>query len=371
MRLSEPALLLTMVASAGGQSRPAVVSPEVLPDHRVTFRLLAPKAQEVTFTGDWITGSGPKLVKGEDGVWSLTLGPLAPASYIYSYTVDDVAIADPVNPRIKLRARGSGSLFDVTATPPAVWQAADVPHGAVEINWQASPVLGGETRAIWVYTPPGYTAERDRRYPVLYLLHGSNDTAAGWTIAGDVNFIFDNLIAAKKMVPMVVVMPFGHALPFGSGRGSADNTSLFEQYLLKEVIPGMEAKYRTLPGRERRALAGLSMGGEQSLAIGMGHLELFSAIGAFSPSVPRGYAESWAPLLADAAGTNQKLKALWIACGRQDPSHMNPSRTLAETLKQHGIHYQYVETEGAHNFALWQQHIAQFAPLLFRENATP
>lgn len=346
-------------------------SPEVLPDHKVTFRITAPKASEVTLTTDWLSGP-EKLTKDEKGVWSVTLGPLAPATYIYSFSVDGVTIADPVNPRIKLRASGSGSLFDVPADTPALWQARDVPHGDVQINWQRSSVLNNETRSIWVYTPPGYSKETTRRYPVMYLLHGSNDTPAGWTTAGSINMILDNLVAEKKAVPMIIVMPFGHALPFGRGGGgrgateAVSNTVLYEKYLLTDVVPMIEAKYRVSAGRENRAIAGQSMGGEQSLAIGFAHMEMFSAIGALSPSMPRELAERWAPALADSKGTNEKMNVLWIGCGRQDPSHLSASRKVADTLKEHNIKYIYTETEGAHNYAIWQLHMIEFAPLLFR-----
>ena len=332
--------------------------PEVHPDRRVTLRITAPKATEVTLNRDWADGV-EKLSKGDGGIWSITVGPLAPASYIYSFNVDGITMADPINPRIKLRARGSGSLFDVPGEKSEIWQARDVPHGAVEINWTKSAVLNGETRWFWVYTPPGYAKETSRKYPVLYLLHGSNDTAAGWTTAGSVNFIFDNLLADKKMVPMAVVMPFGHALPFGS-RGTPSNTAVFQDYLLKDVVPAAEAKYRIQPGREHRAIAGLSMGGEQSQTIGFGHPELFSAVGAFSASYPRELPEGWAPKLKG------KMKVIWMGCGLQDPSHIAATRKVAESLKGAGVPYTYDETEGAHNFAMWQQHIAKFAPLLFK-----
>jgi enterochelin esterase-like enzyme len=341
-----------------------IFAQEVLPDHRVTFRINAPKASEVTLTTDWLP-QPERMTKGVDGTWSVTLGPLAPATYIYSFTVDGVIMADPVNPRIKLRARGSGSLFDVPAETPAVWQARDVPHGTVEINWQRSTILKGETRSIWAYTPPGFGADPNRRYPVMYLLHGSNDTAAGWTTAGSVNMILDNLIAEKKAVPMIVVMPFGHAAPYGTGRGGPDNTELFEQYLLNDVMPMVERKYRIAADRNQRAIAGNSMGGEQALVIGFGHMDLFSSIGALSPAMPRQLAARWEAPLNDATGTNMKFKNLWIACGRQDPQHLGASRKIAEALKQHQIKHTYLETDGAHNYAIWQIQMTEFAPLLF------
>src|SRR3954471_18805735 len=223
------ACLALVALSLYAQQR--VVSPEVLPDRKVTFRIRAPKASEVTLTGDWLgTTAPPKLAKGDDGVWTVTLGPFEPSIYIYSYTVDGVAMADPINPRIKLRASTSASLLEVPGEPSAFWEPRDVPHGAVEINWQKSKAINGETRQIWVYTPPGYQ-KTTQKYPVLYLFHGSNDTAAGWTTAGYANFVMDNLLAEKKMVPMIVAMPFGHATPFGVPvpAGGMSNDALFEQ----------------------------------------------------------------------------------------------------------------------------------------------
>ena len=214
--LSKLASLLIAALPLLAQRPAPLVSPEVHPDHRVTFRIRAPKASEVTLTGDWLgTTPPPKLTKDDAGVWSVTLGPFEPSIYIYSFTVDGIAMADPINPRMKLRASTSASLVEVPADSPAFWEARDVPHGAVEINWEKSKAINGETRAIWIYTPPGYQ-QTSQRYPVLYLFHGSNDTAAGWTMAGNANFVADNLLAEKKMTPMIVVMPFGHATPFGA-----------------------------------------------------------------------------------------------------------------------------------------------------------
>jgi enterochelin esterase family protein len=176
------------------------------------------------------------------------------------------------------------------------------------------------------------------------------------------------MIAEKKAVPMIVVMPFGHALPYGvaGGRGAESNTLVFERYLLTDVIPQMEAKYRIAANRESRGIAGNSMGGEQALAIGLGHMEVFSAIGALSPSMPREVTDRLTAATADAKTVNAKMKTLWIACGRQDPQHLNASRRIAETLEQHGVKRVYFETEGAHNYAIWQQQMAELLPLLFR-----
>jgi enterochelin esterase family protein len=368
MKISSLWLALSLASLAWPQAPPpdTLVSPEVHPDRRVSFRIRAPKASEVTVFGDWMpANTQEKMRKDTGGVWSVTLGPLPPSIYLYTFTVDGVTIADPVNPRVKLRSRTSASMVEVPADPPALWQARDVPHGAVEINWHTSKVLRAETRWIWVYTPPGYH-RRGGRYPVLYLLHGSNDTAGGWTLAGCANFVLDNLLAEKKAVPMIVVMPYGHAVPYGSPREvQANNTALFEDYLLKEVMPLVESKYRVAPGRQRRAIAGLSMGGGQSLAIGLRHLELFSAIGAYSAAAPPDAETRFAQPLSDAQGTNRRLTLFWIACGRQD-SLFPRSQKLSELLNARGIRHTFRPTEGAHTFTVWRQYLGEFVPLLFR-----
>ena len=367
MKLPPFALLFTLATVAFGQTPPAAPSPEILADRRVTFRLAAPKAAEVTFTCDW--QSGPqKMEKGADGTWSLTVGPLAPSSYIYSFNVDGIAMADPVNPRIKLRARTSASIFEVPSEGgPGVQEVRDVPHGAVEMNWHKSPVLNGETRSVWVYTPPGYTQENARRYPVLYLFHGTNDRPNGWIDVGNINVIADNLIAEKKIVPMVIVMPYGHALPYGErGQGARTNTTVFEEYLLKDVIPLVEGKYRVAAGRENRAVSGFSMGAEQSLHIFFHHLDLFSSIGALAPSGYRALEAQHAALLADEKGTNAKINVLWIGCGRGDPQHFPGSQQLVDALAARHIQHTWRPVEGVHNHAFVRGQLVEFLPLLFR-----
>ncbi len=340
-----------------------LVSPEILPDHRVIFRVRAAKAAEVGMWGDWMT---PKTLQSMsptgDGVWSVTLGPLDSGPAIYTVTVDGVTTPDPVNPRVKLRARTSASILTVPGNSSDLWEARDVPHGALEVNWSRSDVLR-DTRSYIVYTPPGYDPRRSKKYPVLYLLHGSNDTAAGWTDVGKANFILDNLLAAKGAVPMLVVMPWGHAVPFDGPQ--TNNTELFERYLLDEIIPQVERKYRVATERHHRAIVGLSMGGGQALQIGFEHLELFSSIGAFSSAVPSDFSGRFQALLKKPDTTNHQLDLLWIGCGRQD-SAFERNRSLSELLTQSNIHHTFYPTEGLHNFALWRRHLAEVVPLLFR-----
>jgi enterochelin esterase family protein len=359
-------LFLTSAAAFAQAPRmDALVSPEVQQDRRVTFRVRAPKASEVSLFGDWMTPNTQQaMTRDEQGVWSTITGPLEPGLAIYTFTVDGVTTPDPVNARIKLRARTSASLVDVPGRPPELWEARDVPHGAVEVNWEKSKVTG-DTRAYYVYTPPGYDPGRSTRYPVLYLLHGNNDTAAGWTDVGKANFILDNLLAEKKALPMIIVMPWGHAVPYGGPQ--SNNTATFERYLVGEVIPQVERKYRVARGRENRAIVGLSMGGGHALQIGLGHLELFSALGAFSSAVPGNFESRFKPLLDDPEGTNKKLKQLWIGCGRQDPA-FERNQGLSDLLTAHKVTHTFHPTEGLHNFSVWRRYLVEVAPLLFRKD---
>jgi enterochelin esterase-like enzyme len=344
----------------------ALVSPEVHPDRRVTFRVRAPKASDVSLFGDWMApGTVQNFARNDDGVWSLTLGPLDPGLAIYAVTVDGVTMADPVNPRLKVRARTSASLVDVPGNSTELWQPRDAPHGKIEVNWEKSKVIG-DTRAYYVYTPPGYDQNPSERYPVLYLLHGNNDTAAGWTDVGKANFILDNLLAEKKAVPMIIVMPWGHAVPYSGPQ--TNNTAMFERYLLDDVMPQIEKKYRVTANRGNRAVVGLSMGGGHALQIGLNHLDLFSAVGAFSSAVPANFEARFKALLDDPDGTNAKLKLLWIGCGLDDPAFQR-NRQLSELLSSRKIQLVFRATEGRHNYTVWRQYLAEVAPLLFRGEA--
>jgi enterochelin esterase family protein len=358
-------LLLASATSLLAQAQPAIniVSPEVLPDHRVTFRIRATNATQVSLFGDWMDANEVQaMTRDPNGVWSATAGPFPPGLAIYTYTVDGVTTPDPINPRIKLRARTSASMVYVPGDPPALWEERNVPHGAIEILWAKSEITG-DTRAYYVYLPPGYKASASRRYPVLYLLHGNNDTAAGWTDVGKANFILDNLIAGNKAVPMIIVMPWGHAIPYGT---SGNNNEVLENYLLKEIIPQVEKNYRVARGRENRAIAGLSMGGGQALEIGFGHLDLFSAVAAFSFAVPGNFAARFKTGLDDPKGTNAKLKLLWLGCGQQDPA-FGRNQQFSQMLTSHNINNTFFPTEGRHQFAVWRTCLAEVAPQLFQK----
>jgi enterochelin esterase-like enzyme len=343
------------IASAG-------VSPEVHADRSVTIRLNAPKASEVMLKGDWFDGTKP-FTQNERGVWTLTLAPMPPASYIYNLIVDGMTIADPANPQVKLRQQGQGSFFNIGGESPGVADVRDVPHGIVHTVIQKSVALG-DTRAFLVYTPPGYEEARDLSYPVLYLLHGHNDRPQGWVDVGHINHIADNLLSEKKMEPMIIVLPPTHALPIEAPAAGTRNPAVFEEYLLKDVLPAVEARYRVAAGRPNRAIAGFSMGGALSRFVFTHHVDKFSAIGMFSPGSGRDLAAT-SSAFAEVKASGLKIDAFYLACGQQD-SLFASVQALHDILTKLDIVHTWRSSEGYHNFALWRQHAIEFLPLLFR-----
>jgi enterochelin esterase-like enzyme len=360
-------LLVAAVALHAQERGNWFTSPQILSDGKVTFRLQATNAVQVSLFADWMApGNSEKMSRDSSNIWSVTTGPIPPGIYIYHFNVDGMAIADPVNPQIKLRARTSASLLEVPGNTPELWEARDIPHGTIEILPHKSKVLNGETRQAWVYKPPGYDRNRPRRYPVLYLLHGSNDTPAGWSMVGRAHFIMDNLIAEKKAREMIIVMPFGHAVPIDAPREQAlNNSRVFEEYLLGDLMPLVEENYRFARGRDNRAIVGLSMGGGQALSIGLSHLDQFSVVGAFSSAIPRDFETRFADLLKNSGETNRKLKLLWIGCGEQDTA-IRGSRELDALLTGHQIKHTFRATQGRHTYTVWRQYFSEVAPLLFR-----
>src|SRR5436190_6706157 len=268
----------------GREAPPPVVSPEVLPDRHVTFRIFAPRAEAVRLNGGDIPGNGPgaAMTKGENGVWEVTLGPLEPGAYRYNFGVDGVPTVDPRSSAI---SESNSNVWSLAVVPGSEWMdTKNVPHGAVAAVTYYSTVLG-RFRRMHVYTPPGYEGGKGR-YPVFYLLHGAGDNDDAWSSVGRAGFILDNLIAAGKAKPMIVVMPAGHtrSFTFGgpTGAGSRPPVDAFEQEFLRDVMPAVEKSYRVLADRKDRAIAGLSMGGGQTLNLAIPHQDLFAYVGVFS-----------------------------------------------------------------------------------------
>jgi enterochelin esterase-like enzyme len=347
------------------------VSPEVHPDRRVTFRFRDPNAKEVMLS---LEGSTPvPMNRGAQGVWSITVGPLEPEFYGYSYVADGVPTLDPFNPLIKpnlLMMENEVHIPDPAL--PLPWELNPVPHGVVHHIFYHSAVVG-DNRDFYVYTPPGYDPRAAKRYPVLYLLHGYSDDASAWTAVGRANLILDNLIAQGKAKAMIVVMPLGYGAPaILSRRGPGfrsrslvhDNLVKFRESLLREVMPDVEQEYRVLPDREDTAIAGLSMGGGESLYVGLNGLNRFAWIGAFSAGLGEANLDAEFPSVS--SKINSQLRLLWIACGEQDPVVGKFNRAFRAWLNSKGVRYTKIQTPGMHTWMVWRSNLAAFAPLLFR-----
>ncbi|MBC3785509.1 esterase [Spirosoma utsteinense] len=347
-------------------------SPRVLTDKRVMIQIYAPKADEVTVGGDFLSGNKPlSLTKNEQGVWSVLIGPLRPDYYAYTLTVDGVRTMDPKNPIVK---QGISSLENMMAVPGPETGFEDnrsVPHGEVREVWYPSNTLG-MLRRMHVYTPPGYEKGTDK-YPVFYLLHGGGDDDSGWNTIGRSGFILDNLIAAGKAKPMIVVMPNGSMpLPAQTGMPDAQTMNrvrdLFSAELLKEIMPTVEKNYRSLTTPQNRAIAGLSMGGFQTLDVTLTHPELFNYVGVFSSGFFGAAADEadskYAKALNDPA-FNKGKKLFWIGIGKDDFVMESNKKTLA-LLDKHQIKYQYKESTGGHTWINWRQYLNEYTPLLFR-----
>jgi enterochelin esterase-like enzyme len=359
------------------QVQDMLVSPEIHPDRTVTFRVRAPQATTVTLTGDWLatpasrTGGTVPMTKDAGGIWSITSEPLEPTIHLYSFTVDGMTIADPINPKIKLRVRTSASLVEVPGSPVPPWQVRDIPHGSVDWNVHHS-VAYNDTHEFLVYLPPGYF-QSTARYPVLYLVHGGGDTALAWTTAGAANLILDSVIVEKKALPMIVVMPFNGSnspIPLaGQGRGSGGPgaSSPFEDYMIKELIPYVGAKYRVAPGRQNRAMAGLSAGGSATYNIGLKHLELFSSFGMFSSSAGGGadFATRYPQIVSDAKGGNSKINIFWIGIGTEDS--IDVAKKFDAELTRLQVKHTFMTRPGGHVWPVWRWALTEFAPLLFQQ----
>lgn len=357
-------LALCLLGPALGAQTGPVVSPEINADGRsVVFRLRAAKAGEVKVRTQWNKQTVP-LQKGEAGLWSLTVADVPAGVWEYGFVVDGLSVVDPANPAIKPQRNPTTSILHLPATPPQPWDFQNVLHGTVHQHEFAGRAAG-RTRSVWVYTPAGYEKEAARHYPLLVLQHGSGDNHKTWVEHGKAHWILDHLIAAGKAQPMIVMMIDGH--PLGQvARDAADrraaSLTAFRRELLEEAMPLVESRYRILPQREQRAITGLSMGGWQSLSVGLNALERFAWIGCFSGAVEE---KEITAALADAAGTNTKVKLLWIACGKDD-FLLPRNQQLVATLQARGVKHEWLLTAGDHSWPVWRGYLADFLPRLFR-----
>lgn len=347
---------------------------EVNPDGSITFRLTYPGARKVTVLTDALL-QPLSMTPGADGVWTATTSPLPPEHYGYTFVVDGVHMLDPLNLSVHVNYVDPYSDVLVPGHPAEPWELTDIPHGVVAKHFFTTKIgahFPENQSAYVVYTPPGYDPKRREGYPVLYLLHGYTDTEDGWTLTGKANLMLDRMLADGKIVPMIVVMPRGYGDlnvvtggrgAVGSGAMGADNIRLFDEMLAREVMPAVEHDYNVAKGRENRAIIGLSMGGMESVSLGLNHSELFAWVGAMSGAVPRGDYDTH---FHDMEAAKKNLKLLWVACGTDDRL-LAQNRSFVAWAKGKGLPVTAVETPGAHTFVVWRQNLLAVAPLLFRK----
>jgi enterochelin esterase-like enzyme len=359
---------------------PRIVSPEIKEDNSVIFRLFAPKAETVTISGNWMEGWGASeaLERNDTGLWTITLQPLKPEFYTYNFNVNGVKVIDPGNP---LTVRDGVNNFSTLMVPGEAshrYKNNDVPHGTIEKVWYPSPTLGLDRR-MYVYTPPGYK-NSTQKYPVLYLLHGGGGDEDAWTSLGRTPQILDNLIAEGKALPMIVVMTNGNpgqaAAPTEQIASKAPQdfssmgSGLFEKSLVEDVIPFIEKNYRVDAQKSRRAVAGLSMGGIQTMTLSFTSPETFSYYGVMSMGLVDLTQFGRKETREDRIASLEKLKKsnpelYWIACGTGDFLYKSVVELIAFLEEQNFPHI-YVETDGGHTWDKWRIYLSDLAPLLFR-----
>jgi enterochelin esterase-like enzyme len=384
-----------------GPQGPQVVSPEVNADRTVTLRVLAPKATEITVTGEILNGSDPKpMTKGADGVWTATLGPVPADVYTYAFNIDGVNTTDPRNPWVKLvSSTGLASQVEVPGDGAQYYDTKPVPHGLVQIMTYESKATGA-TRQAYVYTPPDYN-RTSTKYPVFYLLHGGGDLDPGWVMTGRANIIMDNLLAEKKAVPMIVVMPLargggslgigpagmspgiaaagnvtpgpGRGAPGAPGAGAAQAPSgpaplqAFAQDFIGDLVPAVEKTFRASNRPEDRAIGGLSAGGAATVNTAFSRPDLFRYIVIMSAGAPQNVEELYPKFFGNGAAAAKQMKMIWLAAGDQDFA-LNGTKALDEVLTKNGIKHSFKTTQGRHEWRLWRPHLYEFAQLLFRDS---
>ncbi len=383
---AQPPAAAPAPAPGPGRGAPAIKSPEVSTDGKVTVRLRAPKATEV-----FVTGFGARLAmqKDEQGVWTVTTSNLKPDIYSYTFQVDGMSVTDPSNPKTKPSFANAGQSQVLVPGTNSWTPAATLARGTISRHYYHS-AIAGDDRDYWVYTPANYDPKRKDPYPVLYLLHGLGDDASGWIEAGAANVILDNLIAEGKAKPMIMVNPLGYGN--GSGPAGAMREEMLPSYsrtVLEEVMPQVEKTYHVSKDRTQRAIAGLSMGGAEATFTGLNHLDKFAWIGSFSgayvmwpgargaggggggggggrgtPALDAGvFAKNFPALDAKA---NSQIRLLWVACGTAD-SLIGVNRQFKQYLDSKDLKVTYLEVpEMAHVWPLWRQNLTDLAPLLFQ-----
>ncbi|HEY4326865.1 MAG TPA: alpha/beta hydrolase-fold protein [Mucilaginibacter sp.] len=366
-----------------GYKQGNIVSPQINDDHTITLRLNAPLAQSVTVKGDWEADGGMgTMTKDNNGIWSFTTTTLPSDMYLYTFKVDGVQIIDPVNP---FSCRDVGNLYSVVITNGGngdEYSVKDVPHGSVIRTWYQSVQYKTERR-LTIYTPPGYQDSK-KKYPVLYLLHGSGGDEEAWVTLGEVSRILDNLIAEGKAEPMIVVMPNGNPSKQAAPGETKENLSYHPvmsnnlpgykdgsyELSFKEIVDYVDKHFQTKPEKSQRAVAGLSMGGFHSLFVSADHPELFDYVGLFSPGINFSQLNMTLPAYSNmndklTAQMKSGVKLYWMGIGKTDGLY-KPMQAYKSKLDSLNFKYKYVESTRGHIWSNWRIYMLQFVPLLFR-----
>jgi len=359
-------LALAACAQAPIPRPPQIQSPVVHPDRKVTFAFRAPGAKKVELSAQFLKGN-QTLTADTNGVWSITVGPVEPNLYPYNFAVDGVGVADPLNQELFPNEGFKASLVDIPGEQPSFHAVQDVPHGEMSYCYYQSKTLG-RTRPLIVYTPPGYR-EAKKKYPVLYLVSGTTDTEETWFKVGRANFILDNLIARKMAVPMILVMPYGNMMmgtPPPTSIQAAEMYKVFNDELIANIIPYVEANYRVSRDREKRAIAGFSRGGGQSLFTAFNNLDKFAWIGSYSAYLtPEVCDKYFGGLSGWPNATNKKVKLLWLGVGKGDFLYQQ-AMEFDDYLKQKKIEHPCLVTEGGHTWMNARLYLAETLQLYFK-----
>jgi enterochelin esterase-like enzyme len=357
---------------------PMVISPQVKADKKVTFRYLAPNAKSVKLGAQFEKGP-VAMTKDSSGIWSVTVGPVKPDIYPYSFNVDGITVMDPANVNMFPNERFKASLVDIPGDQPLIHSLQNVPHGRVSYEYYSS--IEGTTGIVVVYTPPGYEKNTSQKYPVFYLISGTTDTEETFYKVGHTNFILDNLIAAGKAKPMIIVMPYGNpAAKIAEQKGGVmpgDPTSrestdalnrskMFETDLITNIIPYIDKNYRTINDRNSRAVGGFSRGGGQTLRAAFGNMDKFAWVCCYSAylSTPE-MEKSYRSVYENAAKTNKDLKLLWVSVGDEDFLYKQTVEFI-DFLKAKNVNHKTLITSGGHTWMNVKHYVAETAPLLFR-----
>lgn len=359
--------------SVQGWWGPAVppFSPVVNADGSIIFRVKAPQARSAALLfGEWDVK--PQLMSRDtSGAWVLKIGPVAPGIYSYLFSIDGIKTPDMANPVTKAGTELYSSVVEVPGNPPRFDEVQNVPQGEIRILKYVSSSPGGRMRSLVVFLPHEYQGQPSRRFPVLYLRHGGGDNETSWTQAsGRADVILENLVAAKKAVPMIIVMTNGLTDGSWAGGSSKEGMENLEEELLKDVIPLVEKTYRVKSDRLSRAIAGLSMGGGQAYIMGLRNLDKFAWIGEFSSGLLSDAAfdinERAPGIFKDPVAVNAKLKLLWLACGKDDPRYPG-HLAFAERLGKAGVKNEFHDMPGGHEWTVWRVQLAGFMQKLFKD----